>query len=244
MCNLIINADDFGYSKGVNLGIVEAYLEGVLTSTTLMVNMPGVLHAVECVKQCPNLGVGLHLNISLGYSLTKGKTLVDENNKFFKPTQLKDFDIYDEKEIYEEIKAQYLLFKEIMKKEPTHLDSHLFTSDIIPKMKNAAIRLASELNLPLRNHKIGSYQEVKFINYRNFNAKPDLNYIIEYFDEIIKDDFVEIMTHPGYLDLYLYKNSSYSIQRVEEVEFLKSLELKELIEKNKVKLINYSNIKK
>lgn len=243
MCNLIINADDFGYSKGVNLGIIEAHECGVLTSTTLMVNMPGALHAAECAKNFPNLGIGLHLNISLGYSLTKGKTLVDKNNKFFKPSQLTNFDIYDEEEIYNELVAQYNLFKKIMGKEPTHLDSHLFTTDLIPKMKKVAIKLAEELNLSLRNHKINDYKKVKFINYRNFNAKPNLEYIIEYFSEIIKDEYVEIMTHPGYLDLFLYKNSSYSIQRVEEVEFLKGNHLKELISKNNVNLINYNNIK-
>lgn len=43
MTKLIVNADDFGYSKGINLGIIEAHREGIVTSTTLMTNMPDEL---------------------------------------------------------------------------------------------------------------------------------------------------------------------------------------------------------
>ena len=51
MKKLIINADDFGYSSGVNAGIMKAYQEGVLTSTTLMGNMPGAKEAVRLQKK-------------------------------------------------------------------------------------------------------------------------------------------------------------------------------------------------
>ena len=40
MKSVIINADDFGYSPAVNAGIIKAYEDGILTSTTLMANMP------------------------------------------------------------------------------------------------------------------------------------------------------------------------------------------------------------
>lgn len=59
MGKLIINADDFGYGKGVNMGIIEAYQNGVLTSTTLMAGMPGFDQAVKLAKDNPGLGVGV-----------------------------------------------------------------------------------------------------------------------------------------------------------------------------------------
>jgi len=66
MRRFIINADDFGLSPCVNEGIVRAHREGILTSATLMANMPGFDQAVDLARGNPRLGVGLHLNIVRG----------------------------------------------------------------------------------------------------------------------------------------------------------------------------------
>ncbi len=63
---LIINGDDFGYSEAVNRAIVQAHREGVLTSTSLMVNERAAGQAVDMAKQNPSLAVGLHLVLVLG----------------------------------------------------------------------------------------------------------------------------------------------------------------------------------
>lgn len=74
---VIMNADDFGFSKGVNWAILEGFQQGILTSTSLMVNMPGFDHAVSLMKQYPDLlHVGIHLVTTAQYSIVKGlKTL-------------------------------------------------------------------------------------------------------------------------------------------------------------------------
>ncbi len=66
MRRAIINADDFGLCRGVNEGIIKAHREGVLTSATLMANMPGFDEAVALARENPRLGVGIHLNILRG----------------------------------------------------------------------------------------------------------------------------------------------------------------------------------
>lgn len=66
MASVIINADDFGLCAGVNEGIVKAHREGVLTSATLMANMPGFEQAVALARENPALGVGIHLNLMRG----------------------------------------------------------------------------------------------------------------------------------------------------------------------------------
>jgi predicted glycoside hydrolase/deacetylase ChbG (UPF0249 family) len=63
---LIVNADDFGLSPEANAGIVRAHREGIVTSTTLMANMPGFREAVELAAGCPGLGLGLHINLTDG----------------------------------------------------------------------------------------------------------------------------------------------------------------------------------
>lgn len=244
MANLIFNADDFGYSNGINYGIIDAYRNGVLTSTTLMVTMSGTMHAVEIMKQNPKLAVGLHLNISLGKPLTSGKTLVDKNGFFMKPDNLPKGYLYNEEELRSEIRAQYEKYLKLVGKKPTHLDSHLFSTDKVPQMRKIASEIAIENNIPMRNFDIELYNHVEFINYRNYNAKPTLDYVVEFFEDIIKNQYVEIMTHPGYVDYNLYNNSSYNIQRINEVKFLTSNIIKNLIEKNHVNLITYNDVMK
>lgn len=88
---LILNADDFGLSPSVNRGIVEAYHAGVITSTTLMANMPGFDEAVQIAKAEPGLGVGLHFNLSYGRPLSeprKVSSLVDPTGAYtYRPGQ-------------------------------------------------------------------------------------------------------------------------------------------------------------
>ncbi len=71
MGKVIFNSDDFGYSHGVNYGIMDAYQRGILTSTILMANMPGFEHAVKLRKEMPRLGVGVHLTLTCGKPLLK-----------------------------------------------------------------------------------------------------------------------------------------------------------------------------
>lgn len=244
MTNIIFNADDFGYSKGINYGIIEAHKSGVLTSTTLMMNMSGTFHATELSKGVETLAVGLHLNISLGKPLTDGKTLTSENGKFIKPQNLPEGYKYCEEELEKEIRAQYDKFIELMGRKPSHLDSHLFSTDKVPEMRKLAAKLALEKDIPLRNYDIDLYNHVEFINYRNYNAKPTLDYIEENFQDIISHPYVEIMTHPGYVDYEVYNNSSYNIQRANELEILTSSKMKKLIKDNNVNLITYYDVRK
>lgn len=82
MGKVIFNSDDFGYSHGVNYGIMDAYQRGILTSTTLMANMPGFEHAVKLRKEMPRLGVGVHLTLTCGKPLLKTVDTLIESREF------------------------------------------------------------------------------------------------------------------------------------------------------------------
>lgn len=85
MKRIIINADDFGLSKGINKGIIKAYREGIVTSASLMVNMPAFEDAVGLIKDNPGLDVGLHINFLRGrpvFPFDKNNTLTDKNGFF------------------------------------------------------------------------------------------------------------------------------------------------------------------
>ena len=65
---LVVNADDFGLNSATNQAVIRAHREGILTSTSLMVNEPGFQEAVELAREHPRLGVGLHLTLIWGHS--------------------------------------------------------------------------------------------------------------------------------------------------------------------------------
>jgi predicted glycoside hydrolase/deacetylase ChbG (UPF0249 family) len=69
---LIVNGDDFGLTPGVNTGILEAHLRGILTSASLFANAPSTEEAILIARRTPTLGIGCHLMLVDGYPLLPG----------------------------------------------------------------------------------------------------------------------------------------------------------------------------
>lgn len=245
---LIVNADDFGLSRGVNLGIIEAHKNGIVTSTTLMVTMNEVEHALELAKNYPKLGIGLHLNCTLGKPITKCPSLTKENGKFYKPKEKPNHELFDEEEIYQEFMAQYNMFVKLVGNKPTHLDSHLYSHQIFPKVKNAALRIALEKDIAIRDVKVPNFDLAYFIgDFRCINEKDykkAMNVIINKESEILKHKTVELMCHPAYLDRYIYQTSSYSLGRVRELDILTSKQVKDFIKLNNIELITFKETRR
>lgn len=126
---LIINADDFGLASGVNRGIIECHAAGVLTSTTLMVRGAAAEEAAGLAADHPELGVGLHLNITAGAPvLPVGQvtSLVNRDGFFYDKwrTVLRlSAGGIRLKELEAEVRAQIRRCRELGV-EPTHADSH------------------------------------------------------------------------------------------------------------------------
>jgi hopanoid biosynthesis associated protein HpnK len=83
---LIVNADDFGLTSGVNRAIIEGHMRGAITSATLMANMPGFDAAVRLAKDHPSLGVGLHINITQGRpvaSASRVGSMINDRGEFW-----------------------------------------------------------------------------------------------------------------------------------------------------------------
>ena len=244
MKHLIINADDFGYSKAVNLGIMESHINGVLTSTTLMANMPDVDHAVSLLKDMPNLCVGAHLTLTCGKPMLgeKVSTLIKENGYFLKLEDVENKVVQmDISEIYEEWKTQirYLLNKGV---NLSHIDSHHHVHTF--KEHEEIIKvLSEEFNLPVRNCNNVLENKIRFLDLCNYNPIRNMeekyeNVRIECFkviEEIIKKNIqyenTEAMCHPAFLDSYLLENSSFNIARIREVDILCDQLMRDLINK-------------
>ena len=123
---LIVNADDFGLAGSVSTGIIDVYQAGQLSSTTLMVNMPGTEEAVDLAEHHPGLGVGLHFNLTEGRPLTDARSLVDSDGAFLLRGELVRRSVrgrVEQGEITRELTAQLDRFVSLGL-TPTHLDSH------------------------------------------------------------------------------------------------------------------------
>src|SRR2546426_614089 len=85
MKQLIVNADDFGLTSGVNRAIIEGHCHGIITSATLMANMPGCDEAVQLARAHRSRGVGLHFNITQGRPIAPAaqiRSLTDGGGEF------------------------------------------------------------------------------------------------------------------------------------------------------------------
>ena len=127
---IIINADDFGLCDGVNKAVAQAHTDGVLTSATIMANMPAADEAVKIARQLPTLGVGVHLNLFEGRPISKDtciNCLLDADGQFaYSPAKLSLLSIAGHKvrkAIATELAAQiqWVIDNDLA---PTHLDSH------------------------------------------------------------------------------------------------------------------------
>lgn len=229
---VLFNADDFGLTKGVTDGIIKAHTDGVVTSTTLMMNGYEVDYAVEQAKLHPSLKVGVHLVLTWGNPISNAvPDLITSNGTFKYKNTFHTMDHPDVEQVEKEWKAQIEAF--LKTGLPLHhLDSHHHVHGWEP-MKEVIIKLATEYNVPIRymeslaNNKEILLTEKLWLNFYNDGINEDI------FDELyeLNVNSVEVMTHPAFIDNHLRQASSYLGKREEELEILCRLVTPEWAEK-------------
>jgi hopanoid biosynthesis associated protein HpnK len=152
MKKLIVNGDDFGLTRGVNAGIVRAFREGILTSTTLMANGDGFDDAVALARANPGLGVGCHLVLVGGPTVAPAgdvPSLADNSGRL--PASLLALvgklgcGLIHGRDIEMELRAQIDRVRRAGI-EPTHVDTHKHTHSH-PRVMKALARVAGETGI-------------------------------------------------------------------------------------------------
>ena len=110
---LIVNADDFGRSPGINDGVLRAHREGIVTSASLMVRWPAAVEAARYAREHPHLSVGLHLDFG-EWSFRDGEWVPEYE-------VVAD---HDAEALRAEVEAQIARFEALLGRRPTHLDAH------------------------------------------------------------------------------------------------------------------------
>ncbi len=216
---LIVNADDFGASRGVNRGIIEAHTNGIVTSASLMVTGRAVSEAVSLSREHPALSVGLHWDVW-------GE---DE----------REFDIHDLLAVRTEFQRQIDEFQRLTGELPTHIDTHRhvhFFEHLTPVFEE----LVAPLQRPLRG-----CSKVRFEG--GFYAQwewmvTDLDHVsVEYLEKLLRAEigagWTELSCHPGYVsDDY---QAVYLPEREAELATLTDARMKEVLRTLDIQLKSY-----
>lgn len=152
---LIINADDLGMSEGVNRGILRAHLQGVVTSTSVLVTAGAARTGIRMMqREAPRLGLGLHLNLSFGAPVLPARqvpSLVRRDGSFHSVTWgLGLAQHWRKKDVQAEFGAQLERFRTYAGTLPDHLDSHQLIGSLSPVCREAMLDLADHYDLPVR----------------------------------------------------------------------------------------------
>ena len=149
MKNLIVNADDLGWTEGVNRGIVEAHRKGLVTSTSLLANGRAFESALAAAESNPQLGIGVHLNLSDGPPSAPAdevRGLLNEAGELEEGPESLLLRIASRSLALEEVEREWdAQIRKVRATgvEPTHLDGHKHVQ-MLPGLFEIALRLAKK----------------------------------------------------------------------------------------------------
>ncbi len=145
---LIVNADDFGLTSGVSAGILAAHRHGIVSSTTVLATAAIDAESVSALRDS-GLGVGLHVNLTLGRPLSGARSLVDSDGRFVRDARHAAARA-DAKDVEREVTAQIEKFTSLMRRRPTHLDTHHHVGLLAP-VAGVVLDAARRLGVPIRS---------------------------------------------------------------------------------------------
>ena len=245
---LIVNADDFGLTAGVSRGILEAHRTGIVTSTTLLVNRAIPPAQVEELKTS-GLGVGVHLNLTLGTPVADPKrvpSLVDREGRFVRDAnEAAARATVDEARI--ELGTQIDAFRRIMGRFPTHLDTHHHVGRLPPVLE-LVLDFARALRVPVRSQDAQVRRAARALGLRTPDhfmgeSGPDAYWSRERVLEhlaALPAGLSEFMTHPGYFDEDL-AYSRYGRQRETELAGLTDPEVRQAAARHGIRLAHFGS---
>lgn len=225
---LIINADDFGYARGVNRGIVAAHRQGVVLSTTLMVDASAAGEVRDVAREYPELSVGLHF-----VATHHGVPL---------------FDLHDLAKVEQELNRQYERCRALLKKPPTHLDSHQHMHLRHKHLDTLFRTWAATRQLPLRNAGVVHFEERFYGEQYDAHGRACLapeRISFKSLEKILRalpEGVTELACHPGYVTADL--DSSYATAREIELTTLLDPQLPILLRECGISLINFAMLLK
>lgn len=258
---LLVQGDDFGFTRGVTDGIVDSIDFGVLRNTGLFTNMPSSEYAVTFMKNRPQVCFGIDFNIGSGKPVCDKRSvphLVDEKGEFIRSgVRLQDPQFQSEEgrramfpydEVYMEMKAQYDRFVSLTGRKPGYLHAHSLMHE---NYMDVLRRLSKDTGIPF------SMDIMQQVHAATMLGKMSTKKVFDPAAQLNKDPFADFMSaeknylsseygwvggHPGYIDAELLELTTLSLERCKDAQMCMSSQFKEWIEKNHVQLITYYDL--
>lgn len=254
---LIINADDCNLTPKVTEAILKAHQNGIVTSTTFMINLATSTEVVQELVSSKKLGVGLHLNLTLGEPVSKKSlipSLLQKDGRFKKQAEYLAAKKFPSMvEVAEEFNAQLQRFIKIFKRPPTHVDIHHHLHDHLSFFKVLA-GVAKKYDLPIRWSRLFvtpgvkmPYKLIKTTEHFYGNLDPHTFWTEEVLRHLLltlPEGTNEIMCHPGWVDEELCAISSLTYPREREYQLFGSKDLRKYIAKLGIRLTHFGWFKR
>lgn len=215
---LIVTADDFGISHGINRGVIEAHRDGILTSASLLVSRPAAEQAAAVGRACPALSIGLHLDL-------------DPDG----PPAL----------VPAELERQLTRFVQLIGTAPTHVDSH---HDVHrdPRVLPHVRAWARRIGVPVRGYsRIRHFS--KFYGQWGGESHPEqigVAGLLRLLDAAFADGggggVTELTCHPGYVEPGF--TSSYAVEREIELRTLCEPDVRHALDERGIRLIGFRDL--
>jgi predicted glycoside hydrolase/deacetylase ChbG (UPF0249 family) len=259
---LIVNADDYGHTPGVSQGIRVAHLNGIVTSTTAMMNSPHIEEELpRLIELCPRIGIGVHLVMTSGKPVLPASSLpvlmsLSTDRLTFNHDPSGQIDRIDPSEVWAEWQAQIEKFTRITGRYPDHLDAHHHAMCFSKSLFQIYLELASRIGCPVRRASEDFETSSALLN--DMQAWPAVKMPdrsdCRFYDDQATDEMLERMIddlhpgvnewmcHPAEVDQELINKSSYNMRRGWELKILVQPGLRRRLKQNGVRLVPFGFI--
>jgi chitin disaccharide deacetylase len=247
---LIVTADDFNLSEGVSRGIREAHQHGIVTETSVMVNLGDPQRAAELLAEAPRLAIGLHLNLTRGRPLAPPRAvaaLLGPEGSFLRTPQALPPRLRAEA-VQAEFQAQLQTFVQVFGCLPQHLDTHHHVHqhpvileallDLAVPLKLSVRGLDPHMRATIRTRGLGS--PAHFLGDAGQEPYWTVTRLVSTI-RALEAGITEIMCHPGYFDEAI-AYSRYGRQRDVEREALCNPVVVATMQETDVQLATYAAV--
>lgn len=258
MKQLVIRADDLGYSYAVNLGIVRAVRDGLVRSVGLMPNMPEAERGLAWLRDANvDVAVGQHTNVCLGAPCADpalvpsllGPDGLFRSSRDFRASYKEGVDFVDFDEACLEIEAQHDRFLELVGHEPDYFEAHAVMS---ANLNRAISEVARRHGLREQKASFDPTATTTFGTTPVRMALEDMlppdqydprDFVRRTVEGMGEDETVVMVFHPGYLDDFILSHSSLTVNRTKEVDALVDPALRAWLEAQPdLRLVDYRDL--
>jgi len=265
MTKLIVQGDDFGFTRGVTYGILEGIDHGVLTASGMFANMEIAPWAAQFIKERPDFCWGIDFNVVSGPSAADPSEIphmVDASGEFirsgvrvadprFMSAEGRD-EMFPYSEMEAELWAQYNRFVELTGRRPCYLHAHSISSENYVKAIHA---IGAKEGIPF-SHDVQEHFHFTGMHRMSADGKPPKK-VFDPAAQLAKDTVAQVLAnsgnllaadyaiiggHPGYVDAELLKLTTLSLERCKDLEMVLSPRIRSWISENSVELISYRDL--